>query len=136
MAQAKYTLFIPTSDDQGSPLRQLAEHAHRHLMEVLPRAVIHIEPARQMSHGRQPESHEAIVIHAEDTPITDTRIKQVGAQIAEVANRWGIVGVKEGKQGVRTWEISNPHHQPGHPAEHLALEPQTAAPVAPMHGLG
>ena len=103
-------------------------------MEVLPRAVIHIEAARQMSHGRQPESHEAITIYAEDTPITDTRIKQVGAQVAEVANRWGIVGVKEGKQGVRTWEISNPHHQPGHPAEHLALDP--AAPVTPMHGFG
>ena len=123
MPQARYTLFVPTSDDQGSPLRQLAEHVHRHLRDVLPRAVIHLEPARQMSHGRMPEQHEGVVILADDNPITDSRIKQIAAQTAEVANRWGVVVVKEGKQGVRTWEITNQNHQPGHPAEHLALEP-------------
>jgi hypothetical protein len=120
VAQAKYTLYLPTHDEQGNVLKNLSEHVLHYLRTTLPRSVIHIEPPRPVTQGGEPSFHRAVVIMADDHPISDSHIKQVGQHVAEVANVATIIGVKEGKQGVKTWELSNPHHVPGAPSEALA----------------
>jgi len=120
VAQAKYTLYVPTHDGQGNMLKNISEHVLHYLQQTLPRSVIHIEPPRPVTQGGEPSFHRAVVVMTDDHPISDSHIKQVGAHVAEIANAESIAGVKEGKQGVKTWEISNPHHVPGAPAESLA----------------
>lgn len=114
MAKAKYTVQVPKADGLGNSLR-VGQAAHQFLMTG---------PLRldlvTLSSGHP---HDALHVHAEDTPEHDSHIKQLAAFLGEVANTQGITAAKEGKSGMQTWAIANPHYREGQPAEPSALQP-------------
>lgn len=121
--QAKYQIMVPKVDNLGNALKSLAEAAHTHLFYGPLKVEGSYVDANKIGQWRDesPEPHDILVTYAEDNPEMDSQMKLLAAQIAEVANQWGIFVTKEGKSGVQTWTVSNSAYQPGQPAEEIAL---------------
>lgn len=111
MASAKYTVLIPTHDELGQQL-QLSEAVH----QAVTSSNVRVEAAT-VTHGNP---YDSLTIWAEDTPESDSNIKQLGVHTAEVANVQSISVTKEGKTGA-TWQMRNPSYIPQQGAEPSAL---------------
>lgn len=123
MAQAKYSIMVPKVDNLGNPLVNLAEYAHHHLFYgPLKIEGSYVDP-NKLGQWRDsdPEPHDILVTVAEDNPEMDSQIKHLAVQIADVANQWGLFIMKEGKNGIQSWTVSNPSYRDGQPAEQLAI---------------
>jgi hypothetical protein len=134
--KAKYTIMIPTTDNLGQPLVDIATAAHR-VMFYGPLQIqgSYVDPGK---HGNwrdsDPEPHDLLVTIAEDTPEMDSHVKQIALEVGEFANQWGIFVVKEGKDGITDWVVDNPRYQDGQGAEPTALAQPAPVPqqgVAP-----
>lgn len=136
MGQAKYNVMIPTVDNLGNKLVDIAGAAHTFLFYQGMADGSWIETG-QRGHWRddEPEPHETLVTIQEDTPEMDGVIKQLAVHIAEVANQWGIHVYKEGKNGIKSWVINNSHYREGEPAEAIAQQapPSPDRDVSPPH---
>lgn len=108
MAKAKYTVQVPKADTLGNSLR-VGQAAHQFLVTG---------PLRldlvTLSAGHP---HDALHVHADDTPEHDSHVKQLAAFLGEVSNVEGITAAKEGKSGIQTWTVPNRGFVPGQAAE-------------------
>ena len=136
MAQAKYIIHIPTVDNEGNDLVDLASAAH-HWLFYGPGPKIEgsfIEgPVRGNWRDNPQETFVNLVTYAEESPEMDSTMKQLAVHIAEAANQWGMFVVREGKNGPQSWVVDNPNFQPG-PAEPWAIAPGPQAVRASISG--
>lgn len=125
---ARYMIMVPTVDNLGNQLVNVAAYAHQFLFQNFNNQGSWIDPGKVgMWRDDAPEKFDHLVTVAEETPEMDSAIKQLAAYVADVCNQWGVLCIKEGKNGPVRWEISNPEYKPGQPAEEIALaDPQTA----------
>lgn len=112
MAKAQYGVQIPSKDALGNPLR-IGEAAHHFVTTVSPMR-------HDLAHLTKGHPHDMLHVHAEDNPENDSHIKQIAAYVGELANAPALYATKAGKSAA-TWQIRNPLHKPGLPAEALAL---------------
>jgi len=100
MAQARYTIHVPQTG------RDLTSAAH-HWLHYGPGPKIessHIHRDLESAHGMM----DHIVAVAEDTPESDSHMKQLAHHIAEAGNLpHGKVLKENGKAGIQTWTIRN-----------------------------
>lgn len=111
---------MPTTDQLGQPLhRLLPSAAHQWLSDSRPRIFRQtwVEGPHQHSYG--PAHH--LVTVAEESPETDSFVKQLAAHVGELANRPVVSASKHGKNGLEAWEIANRHYREGEGAEPSAL---------------
>lgn len=118
MPDAQYTVQVPTVDDIGNPLVSVATYAHRWLAQTHRDQGSWIEPGKLQGDG---SSHDHLTMVAEDTPLTDSTIKQLAAYVGEICNQAAVLAIKQGKQGPVRWHIRNPEYRPGQPAEAAVL---------------
>lgn len=121
MAQAKWTVQIPTHDNLGNHLGDLATAAHHHLWQQTGHKGSRI---RRGVHGNweddPQESFDDLEVFAEDTPHMDSHIKQLAKHLNEAANQWGMFVIKEGGGHVNSFVIDNPKYAEGAPAPVVA----------------
>src|SRR6185312_17290201 len=126
MAQARYTIVTP-----GDAGNQIARAAHHYLMYG-PVAVegAWIDPQNEGTwNGEHQGIYDHLVAVAEDTPETDSHMKQTAAYVGEVANAPGIRVMKDGKDGLNVWYVKNSQH-PG-----SGLHSPSEAPSGPDTGV-
>lgn len=126
MALAKYTIQIPTSDNEGNALKDLATAAQESLWRYAPKA--RIEGARVVRgvegfwHGEADAgTFDDLVVFAEDSPEIDSTVKELAVHVCEVANQWGIFVMKEGSSAPITWTMTSPNADGQGPADPVAL---------------
>ena len=116
--QAKYRVMIPTKDNLGHDLGDIATAAHQWLWQATGVEGTRIEgPVRGNWRDDPQEEFYDLVTFANDTPEMDSHIKQLAMEVARGANQWGVFVTKEGKQGGQSWTIDNPDYHPGAPSE-------------------
>lgn len=129
MAEAKYVIMIPTTDNQGNKLVDLATAAH-HWLFYGPLKVqgSYIDPGKKGNWRDNPqEIMDHLVTFAEDAPEMDSHIKQLAVHVAQVANQWGIFVTKESKQGPQSWVIDNPGFVDGQGADQSSIQREEPA---------
>lgn len=129
MAQAKWTLQIPTHDNLGNHLGDLATAAHHHLWTQAGQNASRIRRGVQGNwEGDPQENFDDFEVYGEDTPHLDSHIKQLAQHLSVAANQWGMHLMKEGGGNVSSMVINNPHYVEGAPAPVVANP--TTFPVA------
>lgn len=128
MASARYTIYVPTKDELGRPLR-LHDAVHQHLINYKGSPV-------QTSHGAP---FHAVSAWAEDVPEWDSLAKQTGTLAAELANVPAVHVTKEGDKPAK-WAMANNEYIPysGADPSALAVNPQPTGVHAALiqeHGL-
>jgi hypothetical protein len=127
-SQAKYIMMVPTHDNLGNHLGDLAYAGHQHLHKNAGISGSYVERGKTGFWEKDaPEEFDHLITYAPDSPEMDSHWKQLANHMAEAANQWGIFCVKEGEGGPQSWVVSNPHYQEGQPAPIVA---------APQPGLG
>lgn len=108
MAEAKYSIMVPKQDNAGNPIN-VTDAAYHYLVYQAPIQVhgAHVDPNKWGHWNGRREEYDLINCYAEDTPESDSYIKQLGAYVGEVANQEVVFVTKTGKQ-VNTWPIRNP----------------------------
>lgn len=126
MAQAQYRVHIPVTDDLRQPLsRHLPIAAHQWLHSAQPRLFegSWVEGPHTHVHRRgEPQEAHHLVTVAEDSPETDSYIKQLAAHVGEVANHPGISAMKTGPKGTEHWIVPNRNYMEGWGADPTVLE--------------
>lgn len=116
-SQALYTIQIPTTDNLGNQLHDLATVGHHWLWQ---NAGIQGSRIRRGVHGNwegnPQETFDDLEIVAEDKPEMDSYVKQLAAHLNEAANQWGMFVIKQGGGNVQSWVISNKKYKEGAPA--------------------
>ena len=108
---ARYTVLIPTEDELRQPL-QLAAAAHQYITDG------HIKyESANVQHGRP---YDSLVVYAEESPETDSKMKHLAIYLAEVANVYEIIVNKDGKNR-KSWQLYNQDYQKGRGADLSAL---------------
>lgn len=121
MAQAKYTLLIPQTDNLGNHLGDVATAAHQWLFygpgPKVDGSFIHRGLEGNWKDSPQ-EKFDHLVTVAEDTPEMDSTAKQLAVHIGEACNQWGVFVFKEGgKAGVQSWTVPNPNYRENTPSD-------------------
>ncbi len=112
MALAKYVVQIPTHDNEGNMLVDLAQTAHESLFRHAP-GQSNIQASRVRYgigghwRGDPQEMFNDLEVYAEDTPETDSTMKQLAVHVAEVANQWGVMVFKEGGGAPKSWMMKS-----------------------------
>jgi hypothetical protein len=96
MKEAQYEILVPAGGN-------VAWHTARYLEGQL-RAPVHIEPRTVFVDGTN-GAYEVVSAKAEDSPHSDSHVKQTAAYVAEVVNRDTILASKSGEGGIQTWPI-------------------------------
>ena len=130
--KAEYRIQIPTSDELGRPLhRHLPMAAHQWLHDSHPRLFEQtwIEGPHQNAAG----AHHHLHTIADESPESDSYVKQLAAHLGEAAGVPSVAASKHGKNGLESWMIANRKYVPGQGAQPEALEPpeEVFVPVAP-----
>lgn len=121
--QALYTVQIPTHDNLGNPLGDLATAGHHWLWQNVKQSGSRIKRGVHGNWENDPqESFDDLEVIAEDTPEMDSHIKQLAAHMGEAANQWGIFVMKVGGGNVNSWVVPNPKYQEGATAP-VAMSP-------------
>jgi hypothetical protein len=116
--QAKYTVVIPTKDNLGHDLGDIATAAHHWLWQASGNKGSSIKGPYKGNWGDWPqEDNHHLETIAPDTPEMDSHVKQLAHEVARGANQVAIYVMKEGKQGIQGWEVDNPAYQEGIPSE-------------------
>lgn len=115
--QALYTIQIPTHDNLGNHLGDLATAAHHWLWQKTGQQGSRI---RRNTHGNwqddPQETFDDLEVIGEDSPHMDSHIKQLAKHLNEAGNQWGMFVMKQGGGNVTSWVVDNPHYQEGAPA--------------------
>lgn len=126
MALAKYIVQIPTHDNEGNRLVDLAQVAHESLFRYAPNQNS-IQGSRVRygigGHWRDDpqEMFNDLEVYAEDTPELDSIVKQLAVHVAEVANQWGVMVFKEGDGAPKAWQMTAPGAPGEGPADPVAI---------------
>lgn len=131
MAQkAVYRIPIPLTDELGQQLHErLPDAAHRWLRSTHPN-LFHdgwVEGPHRSLNG---QVHHVVTV-ADDTPETDSYVKQLAAHVGDVGNHAAITAMKSGPKGSEAWIIPNRHYVPGEGANPEVLQQERAAIAAP-----
>lgn len=100
MALAQYEILIPQTG------AAVANATATYLSSQLKTAV-HVEASRNVYIDGQNASFDVVITQAEDSPITDSHVKQTASFAADVAKVPVITVSKNGKEGISTWPIRN-----------------------------
>jgi hypothetical protein len=126
--QAKYTLHVPTRDNAGQPLRDLAQAAHEHLFNNGAIEGSFIDRGKTGNwRDYAPEEMDHLVTFAEDSPETDSHLKQTAVHIGQLANQQAVTVTKESGAGPALWIINNPQWREDEGAHPSALQYVPAA---------
>ncbi len=104
--KAKYTVFVPrVTHDPG-----LAERALSSAMSggvVVDHGYLDRD---KLAHwpGGQPEIHDLVHLHADETPEMDSHVKQLARQIAQAGQLPTIFATRSGSKGHTHWTVDNP----------------------------
>jgi hypothetical protein len=104
MATAQYEILIPqTGQDIGT---HALSYVNQHYKSEEGHAPMgHLERGREvMMHG-QMGVYDALVVTAEDTPYSDSFMKQLAHYIGDVSMTQVITVSKNGKAGINVWPI-------------------------------
>lgn len=115
--------MIPKIDGLGNKLVDIASTAHMYLQNgALNLKGSQVDPNKMGAlPGQHAMPHDNLVAYAEDTPESDSHMRQTAVYVGELANCEAVAVVKKGKQGHQTWTVRNPLHFPGAPADPVAV---------------
>lgn len=120
--EAKYIVMVPTQDNLGNPLRDLATAGHHYLHAEAGLQGSYVEGPKRGNWETDPqEEFNHLVAYAPDTPENDSHFKALATNIARAANQWGIFVAKEGQGGPQTWVLNNNQYAPDAPAQPWAI---------------
>lgn len=124
MAEAKYTVMVPTHDNLGNPLKDLATGGHHYLHAEAGISGSRVEgPVKGNWEDDPQEDFNMLVSFADDTPENDSHFKALARNIAVAANQWGVFVSKESSSGPQSWLMDNPSYDPDQPAADWAIQP-------------
>lgn len=126
MTLAKYTIQIPTTDNEGNQLADLASAAHESLFRYGPQSnqVQGTKIYRGVAGNWRSDAQEIfdeLITYAEDTPEMDSTMKELATHVAEIANQWGVMVFKEGEDAPKMWMMQHPNATGEGPADPSAL---------------
>lgn len=113
MEQALYEILVPA----GGPVA----HATAQYLQGQLKVPVHIEPRTIYMDG-QSGPYEVVSVKAQDSPQTDSHIKQTAAYVAEVVGSANIIASKSGPGGIQTWPIRNTATETGSPSRPLKTD--------------
>ena len=134
MAQAKYSIQIPTQDNLGQPLKDLSAAVHTYLFRNFG-VEGSWKDTGQIGYWRDddPEPYETLVTIQEESPEMDSAVKEAGKFVAEIANQWGIHVHKSSSNGPASWIVNNSSFRPDEGADpSVLLEPVPPVPNDPL----
>ena len=112
MALAKYIIQIPTHDNDGNLLKDIASAAHESLFRYAPNVNIEGTRIRRGIQGNwrdnPAEQFDDLEVYADDAPEMDSTMKELATHVAEIANQWGVMVFKEGDGAPKAWEMNAP----------------------------
>lgn len=115
--QAMWIIQIPTHDNLGNHLGDLATAAHHHLWQTIGQQGTRIRRGVHGNWENDPqETFDDLEIIGEDTPEMDSHIKQLAKHLNEAGNQWGMFVIKQGGGNIQSYVIDNPKYQEGAPA--------------------
>jgi hypothetical protein len=112
--QAQYEIVIPQGPKDVA--HHTLQYVHQHYSpdaqrgQARPQMMGHIERGREMLLNGQVHPHDVVVIRTEDTPYSDSFVKQTGAYVHDVvhgqqAPKATITVSKSGKGGLQVWPM-------------------------------
>jgi hypothetical protein len=114
MPQARFLIMIPTHDNLGQKLQDLATVAHEWLYRSAGIKGSRIEgPSRGNWADDPQETFYHLVTVTDDTPENDSYVKQLAVHIGELANQWAVHVEKDTSKQIQEWNISNPNYEDG-----------------------
>ena len=105
MAEAEYEIPIPQTG------RDIAHHTARYISEHFSPeghkpVTVHIDRSREMyMHGRS-GLHDVVTVRGEDSPYTDSFVKQTAVYAGQVALVPQVTVSKRAKGGVQAWTLN------------------------------
>lgn len=137
MALAKYIIQIPTTDNVGNKLKDLAVAAHESLYRYSPVQGIQGSRIRRGIQGQwaddAPEVYDDLEVYADDSPEVDSTMKQLAVHVAELANQWGVMVFKEGEGAPKAWQMESPNADGQGPADPDAIAEYATPVQAAVH---
>lgn len=110
--QALYRISVPAHDELGRALHErLPSASHRWLRSTHPN-LFHDGWVEGPHEGLNGVANHVVTI-ADDTPETDSYVKQLAAHVGEVANHPATTAVKTGPNGAESWVVTNRNYAPG-----------------------
>jgi len=106
MAEAKYHVHVPAVDPSGYPLHpELPNAAQQWLNGVQPRLFksTWVEGPHQHRYG---PAHHVVAI-AEDSPESDSYVKQLATHVGELSGHPAVDVHKHSKDGIQVWTVPN-----------------------------
>lgn len=137
MALAKYIIQIPTTDNEGNKLKDLAAAAHESLYRYAPVKGIQGTRIRRGIQGNwaddEPETFDDLEVYADDSPEVDSTMKELAVHVAELANQWGVMVFKEGEGAPKAWQMEAPNVTGTGPADEAAIAEYATPVQAAVH---
>lgn len=112
---------MPVTDQLGQSLHErLPDASHRWLRATHPN-LFHDGWVEGPHRGLNGPVHHVVTI-ADDTPETDSYVKQLAAHVGEIANHRAVSAMKTGPNGAEAWIIPNRHYIEGQGANPAVLQ--------------
>lgn len=118
--QAQYRVNVPTIDTFGQPLHEGLAHAGHQWLRSQGR-LFQDGWVEGPHHGLGGDVKHIVAI-GEDSPESDSYVKQLAAHIGQSANHLAISASKTGPDGVETWIVPNRHFVEGQGADPEMLQ--------------
>lgn len=129
-AKAMYRVTIPATDELGQELHaRLPDAAHRWLRSTHPN-LFHDGWVEGPHRGLNGPVHHVVTI-ADDSPESDSYVKQLAAHVGEVANQAAVSAMKTGPNGAESWIIPNRSYAQGQGASPDVIQEREAVASLP-----
>lgn len=133
-AAARWTVHVPTHDEQGNHLHDLSGPAHEWLRAQIPRHIHSIHTEGPYQGGTTPyETNRHLSILGTDIPEVDSYVKQLATHVGDLSNKASVLVTKEGANAPEAWHIHNQNYRPG-PARPEAIQ-FAASILSPSAGI-
>lgn len=121
-AKAKYVLQVPTHDNEGNELTDLAAWAAQELRKAGVQGGRIEGPVRGFWEDDEEETFWLLIVHHDESPEMDSAVKATATRVATLGNQWAVYAWKE-PQGGGIFELTgeNPDYSEGQPADPTVL---------------
>jgi hypothetical protein len=125
-AKAKYVLQVPTHDNQGNELTDLAAWGGQQLRAAGIQGGRIEGPVRGFWEDEPEETFWLLIVHHEESPEMDSHVTATAKRIAELASQWATYAWKEPVDGgIVELTGENPNYSDGD-AAHPVVQRQAA----------
>lgn len=107
-ATAEYEVLIPVGvAHEQSVATHALQYAQQYFAPESREPIMGHVDSRQVLINGHIAPHDVLVLKAEDSPYTDSFVKQMASYVADVTGAQTITVSKHGKNGIQVWPVRN-----------------------------